>query len=94
MRLINLNTWGGKARDSLLKFIQTYKEEADIFCFQEVFKSDRAQKNPNGSWSNLLEDFRNLLVDYDFYFSPTFHGSDFDNKVDYPLSQGLATFWK
>lgn len=94
MKLINLNAWGGRRRQLLLDFIDSRKEETDFFCFQEVFKSDRAVKNPNGSWSNLLEDFRNILVDFNFYFSPTFHGSDFDNKVDYPLSQGLATFWK
>mgnify|MGYP001620012903 CR=1 FL=1 len=94
MKLINLNAWGGRSHDPLLKFIEANKNTTDIFCFQEVFKSDRSVLNPNGSWSNILEEIKQILPDFDFYFSPTFHGSDFDNKVDYPLSQGLATFWK
>ena len=93
MQLITLNIWGGRAHDPLLKFIEANKNQTDIFCFQEVFKSDRSVKNPNGSWSNILAEIQELLPDFDFYFSPTFHGTDFNNKVDYPLSHGQATFW-
>lgn len=103
MKLIALNIWGGRAHDPLLKFIEANKNQTDIFCFQEVFKSDRSVKNPNGSWSNILAEIDELLNDFsakggpafgwNYYFAPTFHGTDFDNKVDYPLSQGQSTFW-
>ncbi len=93
MRLITLNIWGGRAHDPLLKFIEANRDQTDIFCFQEVFRSDRAVRNPNGSWSNTLAEIQELLPDFNFYFSPTYHGTDFDNKVDYPLSQGQSTFW-
>lgn len=93
MRLITLNIWGGRLREPLLKFIEANKNQTDIFAFQEVFKSDRSVLNPNGSWSNILAEIQDILPDFDFYFSPIFHGTDFDNKVDYPLSHGQATFW-
>lgn len=93
MRLITLNIWGGRAHGPLIDFINVNKGQTDIFAFQEVFKSDRSVKNPNGSWSNILAEIQNILTDFDYYFSPTFSGTDFDNKVDYPLSQGQTTFW-
>ena len=93
MRLITLNIWGGRNHDPLLKFIEENRNQADIFCFQEVFKSDRNVLNPNSSWSNILEEIQNILPDFKYYFAPTFHGTDFNNKVDYPLSQGQSTFW-
>lgn len=93
MQLITLNIWGGRNHDLLLKFIEANRDQTDIFCFQEVFKSDRSVLNPNGSWSNILAEIQNVLPEFNYYFSPTFHGTDFDNKVNYPLSQGQSTFW-
>ena len=103
MQLITLNIWGGRKRNKLLNFIEEKRNKTDIFCFQEVFKSDRSVKNPNGSWSNILAEIQNILPEFsakggpafgwDYYFSPTFHGTDFNNKVDYPLSHGQSTFW-
>ena len=38
MRIITLNTWGGRAgKEKLLSFFQTYREETDIFCLQEIW---------------------------------------------------------
>lgn len=36
MKLITLNTWGGRIPELSSKFLQTYKD-VDIFCFQEVY---------------------------------------------------------
>ena len=36
MRLISLNTWGGKVYSKLAEFLESKKKEVDIFCFQEV----------------------------------------------------------
>lgn len=93
MRLITLNIWGGRIHDPLIDFINKNKNQTDIFTFQEVFKSDRNVINPNGSLSNILAEIQNILTGFDYYFAPTFHGTDFENKVDYPLSHGQATFW-
>lgn len=93
MRLLSLNIWGGRERNKLLSFIEENKKKTDIFAFQEIFKSNRSVKNPNGTWSNILAEIQNILSDFDYYFSPTFHGTDFDTKVDYPLSFGQSTFW-
>lgn len=36
MKIISLNTWGGKRKSELLTFIQTQLATTDIFCFQEA----------------------------------------------------------
>ncbi len=40
MRLISFNIWGGKKYDNLIEFITEYSDSTDVFCFQEVFKTD------------------------------------------------------
>ena len=94
MKLITLNIWGGRAHDPLLKFIEANKDKTDIFCFQEAFESDRSTLTPNGSHSNILEELKNELTDFDYFMSPVYFNRDFENTVDYPLSQGPAIFWK
>lgn len=38
MKIISLNTWGGRAgKDNLLNFFNNHKKDADIFCLQEMW---------------------------------------------------------
>ncbi len=37
MRLICLNTWGGKLYDQFSYFLERFQRTTDLFCFQEVF---------------------------------------------------------
>jgi hypothetical protein len=40
MRILSLNTWGGRAgRDIQLDFFRRLKDEVDIFCLQEVWSA-------------------------------------------------------
>ena len=94
MRLISLNIWGGRVYENLFKFLKTKKGRTDVFCFQEVFKSDRSVITPKGGRSNILEDLKRELFEFDFLFTPNYHGRDFEYVVNYPLSSGLAVFWK
>ena len=37
MKIITLNTWGGRAgEERLLDFFNTHKDDTDIFCLQEI----------------------------------------------------------
>ena len=40
MKLISLNIWGGTIFEPLMKFIDKESADTDIFCFQEVFRSE------------------------------------------------------
>lgn len=93
MQLITVNIWGGKIYKPLLKFLEKHKGKTDVFCFQEVFRSDR-DVITHGSHSNIIADLIKTLPEFNYYFSPTAKGHDTRGKVDFPLEFGQATFIK
>ena len=93
MKLINLNIWGGKIHDPLIDFMNKHKDDTNIFCFQEVYKSDRNQLT-HGYRSNILGEISDILTDFEYYYYPMASGRDAEAKVDFPLSIGQAIFVK
>ncbi len=77
MKIISLNTWGGRGgRENLLKFIEKY-HETDIFCFQEMWNGGEhvgeitAGGVPLKNISyRLLTDIGAILTTHDVYFRP------------------------
>ncbi|MFO0743438.1 MAG: endonuclease/exonuclease/phosphatase family protein [Candidatus Paceibacterota bacterium] len=73
LKIISLNVWGGQV-DGILDFFKN-NSDVDIFCLQEVydggyeyekdFFEDSKYKN-----FNLLNDIKNQLPDFNFYFKP------------------------
>ncbi len=92
MKLITLNIWGGQVHKPLLEFIRKHND-VDIFCFQEVFKSDRNIFH-NKIKTNIYADIAKVLTDYNKYFVPTFEGYDIEEAVDFELYFGQAIFVK
>lgn len=40
MRIISLNTWGGRAgKEKLLAFFKTHADTTDVFCLQEIWSA-------------------------------------------------------
>lgn len=93
MKLLTLNLWGGKVYKPLLKFIKENSGLVDIFCFQEMFRSSE-NRFSNGIKTNLYDDLSRILKDYVGFFAPTFTGYDTEEKVDFDLRFGQATFVK
>ena len=91
MKLISLNTWGGKVYKPLLKFVKEQSLDTDIFCFQEVFDS-LVTKFSHGAKTDLYSDFTKNLKDFKGFYAPTFTGFDTLKKVDFDLAFGQATF--
>ena len=79
MRLISLNTWGGRAgREGLLGFFDTHKD-TDIFCLQEIWNGGEHMEGKEAGGVSLskimyrvLEDIRGVLPDHTSYFRPHF----------------------
>lgn len=98
MRLISLNTWGGKIYKPLLKFIEKNSENTDIFCFQEVFSTTEDIHEDSGFRVNLYAEIAKKLSHHKGFFSPTLNnyltGAFQPNFTNYPLSSGLAVFIK
>lgn len=93
MKLISLNIWGGRVHKSFIEFLKKQNKNIDVFCFQEVFKSDR-NIFQNNIKTNIYSDISDILKNYNGYFSPTFEGFDIKQEVDFELYFGQAIFIK
>lgn len=92
MKLLTLNTWGGRIYKSLLQFVKDHKD-VDILCFQEMFQSSKS-KFSHQIKTDIYFDVSKILKDHVGFFAPTFKGYDTENKVDFDLAFGQATFVK
>lgn len=85
MKIISLNTWGGRAgKDNLLDFFRKHKD-VDIFCLQEVWEGgdDEAPKWGEGIDTRMLTNIGAILENHSVFFRSHYH--------DY---YGLALFVK
>jgi endonuclease/exonuclease/phosphatase family metal-dependent hydrolase len=91
MKLLSLNTWGGKVFDPLISFIEQESKDTDIFFFQEVFHSPISGES-SGNKTDLYNSILKALPDFTGFYAPTFTGYDTEKKVDFELAFGQATF--
>ncbi len=71
MKIITLNTWGGRVYQPLLDFLETYKN-VDILCFQEIYhKSNKVLVEDKGDKLNLFSDLVSILKEHEGYFNPS-----------------------
>lgn len=108
MKLISLNTWGGRVYEPLMTFIKEQSVTTDIFCFQEVYHTTSNETTPKAAGSlsekkgqfqqpdpyraNLFTELSRALPDFTGHFAPAVDGYDHDGPVNYHLEFGLATF--
>ena len=64
MKLISLNTWGGKLYKPLMEFVESEAKTTDVFCFQELYFSKTPR--PDIPWirANLAFELQSLLSDF------------------------------
>lgn len=95
MKLISLNTWGGKYFDPLIKFIKQHSQDTDIFCFQEIYNTTSAVKQYKNIRANLLGELIKILPDFRVFLSTEFSGFDSNSDpVDFDLTVGKAILVK
>jgi len=70
MKLITLNTWGGRVGEPILEFFQ-HHSDVDIFLLQEVFHHGTAQTMFHTKENKrLFHDVSDILIDHLGYFAP------------------------
>lgn len=94
MKLITLNIWGGKVFEPLMEFFQTHSRDIDIFCLQEVYKSNTPNPISLEARANVFNELEMILPDFHGFYAPIQDGYDYLNKVDFSISFGLAIFVK
>ncbi len=83
MKILSLNTWGGRAgREGLLSFFKKYRDEVDVFCLQEIWAAaykDYEGKSAGGVpitqsaiMTEGLKDISEILPNHVPYFRPHF----------------------
>lgn len=94
MQLISLNTWGGLLFKDLAQFIENHKDTTDIFCFQEIFKSDLKPSSKYDFRPNFYSDLKKILNNFQSFYAPSSKNHNLEGKVEFPIYFGLATFVK
>ncbi|MEK7541238.1 MAG: endonuclease/exonuclease/phosphatase family protein [Patescibacteria group bacterium] len=94
MKIIFLNTWGGRAYEPLMQFLCGQRSTTDFFCLQEVFDSPDHREVSWGGRADLLAGLRRALPEHEGYFSACLHDFDGDEYTDFPLAHGNAIFAK
>ncbi len=81
MRLVCLNTWGGKLIDPLVSFANRYQKTTQIFCFQEVFGSASGSTKPRsvGGDSDFYDKLLNNLSGFRGYLTEPY--SSFEERL-------------
>lgn len=77
MKIISLNAWGGRVPDPLKNFLEKYKNDIDVFCFQEVYHNAGGKLieewwNDGNIDAQLFENMEKVLTDYKGFFYPHF----------------------
>ncbi len=83
MKIVSLNTWGGRAgKEGLLSFFATYKDEIDVFCLQEIWSAPYEQYEGVSAggvpitqekiMTSGLDDISRALDGHTSYFRPHF----------------------
>ena len=84
MKIIFLNTWGGRVEQPLLEFFKN-NQDVDVFCLQEVWSNALQEKMDNQKEiPNLFQELGSVLNSHEGFFAPA------DKDGDY----GLALFFK
>lgn len=103
MKLISLNTWGGKVYKPLMNFIKVNSQSTDIFCLQEVFDTKSSFKEKSNFRVNLYQELSKILKNHtgffvssvDNYMAGSFHRGHFRKTfTNFDLKSGLAIFIK
>jgi endonuclease/exonuclease/phosphatase family metal-dependent hydrolase len=93
MKIITLNTWGGRIQKELMDFLHRH-QDVDVFCFQEVLKGGDG-KTVREEIKSEYEDIESALMNHTGYFSEYGDGgyySESSKNLDFHF--GVACFAK
>ena len=74
MKIITLNTWGGRVDVPLMEFFSANKA-IDIFCLQEIYHgATKPVVEDKGDRYNLFSEVKEILVEHQAFFRPLIEG--------------------
>lgn len=96
MRIITLNTWGGKLYEPLIEFIKKHAEDTDVFCFQDVlFGSEEGFSPIEKGRLNLFSEIKKILPNHESFISREMNHSQIVSEILPPdVGAGKVLFYK
>jgi len=68
MKIVSLNTYGGRFFEPIMNFIKEQSKDTDIFCFQEILHTSQAQKEEKNFRLNFFEEINLSLSNFRGFF--------------------------
>lgn len=91
MKIVSLNIWEGHEQKALFDFLGEQKD-ADIFCFQEVMDSPRADiSESRGARVHILDELKAFLPGWGAQFFAVQERFDLEGPVDFEVTSGQLT---
>lgn len=92
MKVISLNTYGGRFFEPVMSFIKEHSLDTDIFCFQEMLHTSQGQKEEKNFRLNFFEEISLALSDFKGFFVPGKNNYTPGGDTDLAVACGLAIF--
>lgn len=94
MKLISLNTYGGRFFEPILKFIKQNSADTDIFCFQELLHTETDISNIDQFRANFFSEICRTLPEFQAIFVPVQPGAYPGGDTAQEIIFGLGIFIK
>ncbi len=95
MKILSLNTWGGRRYKPLMEYIKKQSRTIDVFCFQEVWRSMARRKIVDGCRTHLFDEIAALFGSrFVGCYSSRQEGIALSGPVGFDLSFGQGIFWR
>ncbi|MBP6859160.1 MAG: endonuclease/exonuclease/phosphatase family protein [Candidatus Magasanikbacteria bacterium] len=94
MKIISLNTYGGKIFEPLIDFIRVNADTIDIFCLQEMLDNNKNISENQGYRADLFKQVQKILNKHQGFFGLAQENFD-QTLIKAPgINSGLAVFIK
>lgn len=94
MKIVSLNTYGGRFFEPLMNFINEHSVDTDIFCFQEMLDTTEDITEEKRFRANFFEEISKALPDFNGKFSLRKTYATPGGPTDKNISFGFAIFVK
>ncbi len=94
MKLISLNTYGGRFFDNLMEFIRQNSQDTDIFCFQELLHTPKDTAQVEQFRANFFSEISRALPNFKAIFAPVQPGAYPAGNTTADIIFGLGIFIK
>lgn len=93
MKVLSLNLWGGTVYEPLMRYLKRQSQTVDVFCFQEVWRTETRKKKMGDIRVNLFRELEALFGQrFVGIYANRQSGFTLFGPIDFVVSTGNAFF--